>query len=110
MEPGKGRSSSGLLAVAAAAVMVAVMAASGGEAGLSPDHYRRTCPGVESIVRSAVARKVRETVVTVPATLRLFFHDCFVEVSDITNPLFRLSSLDSAGNRFPHLKFTDFCN
>uniref|UniRef100_A0A453L8J7 GAG-pre-integrase domain-containing protein n=1 Tax=Aegilops tauschii subsp. strangulata TaxID=200361 RepID=A0A453L8J7_AEGTS len=29
--------------------------------------------------RSAVARKVRATFVTVPATLRLFFHDCFVQ-------------------------------
>ncbi|VAI19509.1 unnamed protein product [Triticum turgidum subsp. durum] len=67
-----------LLAVAAAVVAVAA----GGEAKLSPDHYRRTCPRVESIVRSAVARKVRATFVTVPATLRLFFHDCFVQGCD----------------------------
>ena len=60
--------------------LVAAMALAAGEAKLSPGHYRSTCPRVESIVRSAVARKVRETFVTVPATLRLFFHDCFVQV------------------------------
>ncbi|CAM0952277.1 unnamed protein product [Alopecurus aequalis] len=69
-----------LLAVALAAAMA--MAAPSGEAKLSPDHYRSTCPRVESIVRSAVARKVNETFVTVPATLRLFFHDCFVQGCD----------------------------
>jgi peroxidase len=67
-----------LLTVALVAAIVA--AAPSGEAKLSPGYYRSTCPRVESIVRSAVARKVRETFVTVPATLRLFFHDCFVQV------------------------------
>jgi peroxidase len=66
-----------LLAVA----LVAALAVVSGEAKLSPGYYRSTCPRVESIVRAAVARKVKETFVTVPATLRLFFHDCFVQVS-----------------------------
>nr|XP_051188712.1 uncharacterized protein LOC127302325 isoform X2 [Lolium perenne] len=69
-----------LLAVALAAAMVLASAVPG-EAKLSPGYYRSTCPRVESIVRAAVARKVKETFVTVPATLRLFFHDCFVQVS-----------------------------
>ncbi|KAM3276551.1 hypothetical protein ACQJBY_044769 [Aegilops geniculata] len=68
--------------LAVAAVVAAAAAAAGVEAKLSPDHYRTTCPRVESIVRSAVARKVRATFVTVPATLRLFFHDCFVQGCD----------------------------
>lgn len=51
-----------------------------GEAQLFPNFYRSTCPNVESIVRQAVTRKIQQTFVTVPATLRLFFHDCFVEV------------------------------
>ncbi|KAM0822885.1 hypothetical protein ACQ4PT_071217 [Festuca glaucescens] len=62
--------------------LVAAMAVVSGEAKLSPGHYRTTCPRVESIVRAAVARKVKETFVTVPATLRLFFHDCFVQGCD----------------------------
>ncbi|XP_051188711.1 peroxidase 55 [Lolium perenne] len=70
-----------LLAVALAAAMVLASAVPG-EAKLSPGYYRSTCPRVESIVRAAVARKVKETFVTVPATLRLFFHDCFVQGCD----------------------------
>ncbi|CAN1329799.1 Peroxidase 16 [Linum perenne] len=51
------------------------------EAQLSTDFYKNTCPNVESIVRSAVRAKFQQTFVTAPATLRLFFHDCFVRVS-----------------------------
>ncbi|RCV12401.1 hypothetical protein SETIT_2G266900v2 [Setaria italica] len=69
-----------LLAVAAVALVAALLPS--GEAKLSPDYYRSTCPDVEAIVREAVAKKVNETFVTVPATLRLFFHDCFVEGCD----------------------------
>ncbi|KAJ9141363.1 hypothetical protein P3X46_031905 [Hevea brasiliensis] len=49
---------------------------------LSRNFYSRTCPNVESIVRSAVQQKFQQTFVTVPATLRLFFHDCFVRGCD----------------------------
>ncbi|KAK7293664.1 hypothetical protein RJT34_16536 [Clitoria ternatea] len=51
-------------------------------AQLSVDYYRNTCPNVESIVRSAVEMKFQQTFVTAPATLRLFFHDCFVRGCD----------------------------
>jgi len=72
-----------LLLAAAAVVLVAAITLPSTEAKLSPDYYRSTCPDVEAIVRAVVAKKVNETFVTVPATLRLFFHDCFVEVSNI---------------------------
>ncbi|KAL0290827.1 UNVERIFIED_CONTAM: Peroxidase 16 [Sesamum calycinum] len=49
---------------------------------LRTDFYRTTCPNVESLVRSAVQAKFRQTFVTAPATLRLFFHDCFVRGCD----------------------------
>ncbi|XP_017626511.1 peroxidase 16-like [Gossypium arboreum] len=56
---------------------------------LSPSHaqlgvgyYHNLCPGVESIVKSAVKQKLEQTFVTAPATLRLFFHDCFVRGCD----------------------------
>ncbi|KAH7524271.1 hypothetical protein FEM48_Zijuj06G0101700 [Ziziphus jujuba var. spinosa] len=45
-------------------------------------YYHNTCPNVESIVRAAVEKKFRQTFVTAPATLRLFFHDCFVRGCD----------------------------
>ncbi|XP_023513139.1 peroxidase 51-like [Cucurbita pepo subsp. pepo] len=52
------------------------------EAQLRQNFYADVCPNVESIVRTAVTKKFRQTFVTVPATLRLFFHDCFVQGCD----------------------------
>lgn len=57
-----------------------LMAAGQVESQLRTDFYASTCPDVESIVREEVRKKFVQTFVTVPATLRLFFHDCFVEV------------------------------
>ncbi|KAE8707692.1 Peroxidase 73 [Hibiscus syriacus] len=51
-------------------------------AQLRRNFYAKTCPNVESIVRNAVTQKFRQTFVTVPATIRLFFHDCFVQGCD----------------------------
>ncbi|KAL8506054.1 hypothetical protein ACS0TY_017061 [Phlomoides rotata] len=51
-------------------------------AQLRTDFYKNTCPNVESLVRDAVMKKLQQTVVTAPATLRLFFHDCFVRGCD----------------------------
>ncbi|TYH76502.1 hypothetical protein ES332_D04G090900v1 [Gossypium tomentosum] len=66
-----------ILALAARDVVVLV-----GEGKLSQAFYNSTCPNVESIVRKVVEEKFSQTFVTVPATLRLFFHDCFVEGCD----------------------------
>ncbi|KAJ0673791.1 putative peroxidase [Helianthus annuus] len=51
-------------------------------AQLRKNFYQNTCPNVESIVKSAVTKNFRQTFVTAPATLRLFFHDCFVRGCD----------------------------
>ncbi|XP_059275292.1 peroxidase 16-like [Lycium ferocissimum] len=51
-------------------------------AKLHRDFYRNSCPNVESIVRSAVEEKYKQTIVTAAATLRLFFHDCFIQGCD----------------------------
>ncbi|KAL5974030.1 Peroxidase 16 [Asimina triloba] len=51
-------------------------------AKLRQNFYQNVCPNVESIVRNAVTQKFQQTFVTVPATLRLFFHDCFVRGCD----------------------------
>nr|DAD21355.1 TPA_asm: hypothetical protein HUJ06_022818 [Nelumbo nucifera] len=53
-----------------------------GSAQLRRDYYANTCPNVETIVRNVVTQKFQQTFVTVPATLRLFFHDCFVQGCD----------------------------
>jgi peroxidase len=46
---------------------------------LSTRYYRNTCPNVESIVWSVMANRVGGGRMA-PAVLRLFFHDCFVNV------------------------------
>lgn len=62
------------------AVLCAITAA--GEAQLTESFYASTCPSVEAVVSQTVATKVSQTFTTIPATLRLFFHDCFVEVAN----------------------------
>ncbi|KAL7614709.1 peroxidase 51 [Lactuca sativa] len=51
-------------------------------AQLKQNYYATICPNVETIVRNAVRAKVQQTFVTIPGTLRLFFHDCFVQGCD----------------------------
>ncbi|XP_010246527.1 PREDICTED: peroxidase 16-like [Nelumbo nucifera] len=51
-------------------------------AQLRTDYYKNICPNVEQYVRDAVAQKFQQTFVTAPATLRLYFHDCFVRGCD----------------------------
>ncbi|KAF8106288.1 hypothetical protein N665_0145s0098 [Sinapis alba] len=47
-------------------------------AQLTENFYASKCPNVELIVRQAVTTKYQQTQITAPATLRMFFHDCFV--------------------------------
>ncbi|PON95390.1 Peroxidase [Trema orientale] len=64
-------------------IMVMIVNVMGrGEAQLVENFYSATCPNVEAIVQQAVSTKFTQTFVTVPSTLRLFFHDCFVEGCD----------------------------
>ncbi|KAB1214883.1 Peroxidase 73 [Morella rubra] len=51
-------------------------------AALRQNYYAKICPNVENIVRDAVQKKFQQTFVTVPATIRLYFHDCFVRGCD----------------------------
>ncbi|KAJ8646070.1 hypothetical protein MRB53_007818 [Persea americana] len=53
-----------------------------GEGQLAENFYSFSCPNAELIVRQAVTTKLFQTFVTIPATLRLFFHDCFIEGCD----------------------------
>lgn len=56
-------------------------------ASLQQNFYANICPNVENIVRDAVKKKFNQTFVTVPATIRLFFHDCFVQVNMYFNAI-----------------------
>ncbi|KAK3221297.1 hypothetical protein Dsin_008322 [Dipteronia sinensis] len=51
-------------------------------AQIRQNYYANICPNVEKIVQAEVQKKFQQTFVTVPATIRLFFHDCFVQGCD----------------------------
>jgi peroxidase len=49
---------------------------------LSLDFYSKTCPQVDQIISSVTATRYRDSPAAGAATIRLFFHDCFVEGCD----------------------------
>ncbi|KAJ4712265.1 Peroxidase [Melia azedarach] len=71
-------------------------------APLTLDYYKATCPDFERIVREHVHEKQLKHPSTAAATLRLFFHDCFVEGCDasllITSNAFNHAERDSDPN------------
>ncbi|PKI64861.1 hypothetical protein CRG98_014776 [Punica granatum] len=73
-----------MLMVMAVAIIIGEMIGRG-EGQLVENFYGNRCPNLEAIVRQAVSAKAAQNIPTVPATLRLFFHDCFVETID-ANP------------------------
>ncbi|XP_062225853.1 peroxidase 31-like [Phragmites australis] len=84
-----------------ALVLLLLLAAAGScaaAARLSPNYYRRSCPRVERIVADVIAAKQRANPSTAAGTLRLFFHDCFVNGCDASVLVSPLSS-DSSPER-----------
>uniref|UniRef100_A0A1D1YLW9 Peroxidase n=1 Tax=Anthurium amnicola TaxID=1678845 RepID=A0A1D1YLW9_9ARAE len=49
---------------------------------LSLDFYAKTCPQLDQLVSSVTSQKHRDSPIAGPATIRLFFHDCFVSGCD----------------------------
>ncbi|KAK4259690.1 hypothetical protein QN277_005998 [Acacia crassicarpa] len=49
---------------------------------LSVDYYSKSCPDVERLVGAVTSQQFKLTPVSAPATINLFFHDCFVEGCD----------------------------
>lgn len=58
-----------------------LLACPAAHAQLSPTFYAVSCPNLESIVRSAMSQAVAKENRMGASILRLFFHDCFVNVS-----------------------------
>uniref|UniRef100_A0A7N0UHG7 Peroxidase n=1 Tax=Kalanchoe fedtschenkoi TaxID=63787 RepID=A0A7N0UHG7_KALFE len=49
---------------------------------LSVNYYAKTCPDLNRLVSSITSQQFRVSPVTGPGTIRLFFHDCFVDGCD----------------------------
>ncbi|EFJ11812.1 hypothetical protein SELMODRAFT_125631 [Selaginella moellendorffii] len=64
------------------ALLLLLLFGSGIHAQLSPGYYSSSCPNVESIIQQVMLQKFKITPNSVPGTLRLFFHDCFVDGCD----------------------------
>jgi peroxidase len=47
---------------------------------LNLEHYSKTCPNVEHVVRTEMECAVRDEPRNAALMLRLHFHDCFVQV------------------------------
>uniref|UniRef100_A0A453LVW0 Plant heme peroxidase family profile domain-containing protein n=1 Tax=Aegilops tauschii subsp. strangulata TaxID=200361 RepID=A0A453LVW0_AEGTS len=78
-------------------VLILALSAQLGASDLSPGYYGSSCPNLESIVRGVVTQKMDDTIRTIGSTIRLFFHDCFVEVRSphaATSPALMLMSYD----------------
>ncbi|KAG6540922.1 hypothetical protein Mapa_017716 [Marchantia paleacea] len=61
---------------------VLFMAAIASGAKLSKSHYYRTCPNLETVVRTKVNEIINADLGMAPGLLRLHFHDCFVRGCD----------------------------
>lgn len=55
--------------------------------GLSYSFYSKTCPKLETIVRNHLKKVFKNDNGQAPALLRIFFHDCFVQVISCNNPI-----------------------
>lgn len=54
---------------------------------LSTQFYQRTCPGVEQVVASTMFRHLQQDITSGAPLLRMFFHDCAVNVRHNSPPL-----------------------
>jgi peroxidase len=77
-------------------LFLALLLLSGAAYGqLSTSFYATTCPGLESTVRSVVSSAIASDRRMGASLLRLFFHDCFVQVFLFsTDNAVRLETID----------------
>ncbi|GLJ26155.1 hypothetical protein SUGI_0501500 [Cryptomeria japonica] len=65
----------------------------GSQNSLSVDFYEASCPTVDSIVFDTMTKLAKESNVVPPSTLRMFFHDCFIEGCDASIMISSTSSM-----------------
>ncbi|KAJ3696228.1 hypothetical protein LUZ60_001605 [Juncus effusus] len=66
--------------------------------GLSTEYYANICPNVESLVQGAVQGMISQSPISAAATLRLFFHDCFVTGCDASLMMTNANGDDERNN------------
>lgn len=71
-------------------VFILSLLAFSSNAQLSPTFYAKTCPNVQTIVSSAMRQAVAKEARIGASILRLFFHDCFVNVKPLATPSLHL--------------------
>jgi peroxidase len=69
-----------LLLLLVAALVVLQVAVPGADAQLSAGFYSASCPSLNGVVRQVMSQAVANNSRSGAAILRLFFHDCFVNV------------------------------
>lgn len=74
---------------------------------LSPTFYRKTCPNLQTVVRSAMTQAVNNEPRMGASILRLFFHDCFVNVG---RRLSYIAWFPMCRLRFSILEFSQGCD
>ncbi|XP_020587712.1 peroxidase P7-like [Phalaenopsis equestris] len=79
-----------------------LLLASSAEAQLSPNFYAKTCPNLQSIVRSSMAQAVAKEPRMAASILRLFFHDRLVTGCDGSVLLDDTPTLTGEKNAFPN--------
>jgi hypothetical protein len=81
-----------LMRVVVATVAVACALGAGAVAQLSPTFYDGSCPNLQSIVRSGMVSAVQREPRMGASILRLFFHDCFVNVRSLPSKINQFSA------------------
>ncbi|BAT89977.1 Peroxidase 52 [Vigna angularis] len=71
-------------------------------AQLSPSFYARTCPNLQTIVRSTMRQAIAREARLGASILRLFFHDCFVQGCDASILLDDTATFTGEKNAFPN--------
>ena len=69
------------LRIAVAVTCALVLASACQGQGLEVGYYKKSCPGVERIVRAEVRKFVYKNAGIGAGLIRLLFHDCFVQVT-----------------------------
>ena len=71
-----------LITVVAAVQLASLLAGAAAGGPLSTCFYSKKCPDVQSIVRAGMAQAVAAEPRMGASILRMFFHDCFVNVRE----------------------------